>query len=193
MSMILVFFSTDREFPVDDPVWFDRESAANGEDAVVNKAMEWIQNLSYAHKAKVNPCYTLPGEGEVTLTAKVENPNGHDLSVKAFITSMDSTITETVSLFDDGNHNDGDAGDGTWGTLWPVPDMKAIFSADLQTEDLNAGTTRNITGAVRFTTIGPVVVDGITYMGSDTIPNAGDNIGFKVALRNNDLTTPVLK
>ena len=37
------------------------------------------------------------------------------------------------------------------------------------------------------------MVDGITYIGSDTIPNAGDNIGFKVVLRNNDLTTPVVK
>ena len=48
-------FLNRREFPVDDPVWFDAESVANGEDAVVNKAMEWIQNLSYAHEARVNP------------------------------------------------------------------------------------------------------------------------------------------
>ena len=55
-------FLNRREFPVDDPVWFDGESVAKGEDAVVNKAMEWIQNLSYAHKVKVNPWYTLPGD-----------------------------------------------------------------------------------------------------------------------------------
>ncbi len=132
-------FLNRHEFPVDDPVWFDREGVANGEDAVVNKAMEWIQNLSYAHKARVNPGYTLPGTGEVNLTAKVENPNGHDLAVKALITSMDSTVKETVSLADDGNHDDGDAGDGIWGTIWTVPDMKAIFSADIQTEDLMPG------------------------------------------------------
>jgi hypothetical protein len=181
-----------REFPVDEPVWFDREGVANGEDGVVNKALEWIQNLSYAHEAKVNPWYILPGEGEVTLTAKVENPNGHELSVVAYITSMDSTVKETVSLADDGNHNDGDAGDGIWGTIWPVPEMKAIFSADLQTKDVDVETTRNITGAVRFTTIGPVAVDRITYTGNDTIPNAGESIGFKISLRNQDLTTPVL-
>ncbi len=71
--------------------------------------------------------------------------------------------------------------------------MKAIFSADLQTDDLTAGTTRKITSAVRFTTIGPVVVDRKSYTGGDTIPNAGDHIEFKVVLRNNDLTTPVTK
>jgi hypothetical protein len=31
-------------------------------------------------------------------------------------------------------------------------------------------------------------MDGITYMGSDTIPDAGDRIGFKISLRNQDLT-----
>jgi hypothetical protein len=108
------------------------------------------------------------------------------------ITSLDSTVTETVSLANDGNHGDGEAGDGTWGTIWSVPDMKAIFSVDLQTEDVDAETTRNITDAVRFTTIGPVVVDGKIYSGSDTIPDAGDQIGFKLTLRNKDLTTPVV-
>jgi hypothetical protein len=186
-------FLSHREFPVDDPVWFDRDGVSKGEDAVVNNAMEWIQNVSYAHEAKANPWYILPGEGEVTLTAKVENSNGRDLAVNAFITSMDSTIKETISLIDDGNHGDGDPGNGIWGTVWQVPEIKAIFSADLSTEDPAAGTTRKITSAVRFTNIGPVVVERITYSGSDTIPNAGDNILFKVVLRNNDLTTAVDK
>lgn len=184
---------SQQEFPVDDPVWFNREGAANGEDAVVNKTLEWIQNVSYAHKTSVNPGYAPPGTGEVTLSAKVENPNGHDLSVNVFITSLDSTITETISLADDGNYGDVEAGDGIWSRVWRVPDVKAIFSADLETEDPDAETSRTITSAVRFTTLGPVVVNGITIAGSDTIPDAGDNLGFKVILRNQDLTTTVTK
>jgi hypothetical protein len=186
-------FLSRREFPVDDSVWFDKESVAAGKDAVVQKAMEWIQNLSYAHNILVNPIYAVLGEGTVTLTAKVENPNDHNLSVNARITSLDSTINETVSLFDDGNHNDGDPGDGTWGATWPVPDMKTIFSADVTTEDLTAGTSRSIPGAAKFTTIGPVVFDGITYRGNDTIPNPGDRILITMTLRNNDLAVSAVK
>jgi hypothetical protein len=186
-------FLNRREFPVDDSVWFDAESAAIGEDAVVQRAMDWIRNLSYAHNVLVNPTYAVLGEGTVTLTAKVENPNGYNLSVNARITSMDSTINETVSLFDDGNHNDGDPGDGTWGALWPVPEMKTIFAVDITTEDLTATTSRSITGAAKFTTIGPVVVDGITYAGTDIIPNCGDVLLFKMALRNNGLTASAVK
>ena len=186
-------FLNRREFPVDDSVWFDAESVDAGKDAVVEKAMEWIQNLSYAHNVLANPGYVIPGTGTVTVTAKVENPNGHNLSVNARFTSMDSTITDTVSLFDDGNNNDGDPGDGIWGALWPVPEMKTIFAVDITTEDLIASTSRSITGAAKFTTIGPIVVDGITYTKSDTIPNCGEKIYFKVSLRNDDSTASVDK
>ncbi|NTV84236.1 MAG: hypothetical protein HGA23_08055, partial [Bacteroidales bacterium] len=46
-----------REFPVDDTTWFDRDGVAKGEDAVVNKAIEWIKNLSHAHSVKAQPVY----------------------------------------------------------------------------------------------------------------------------------------
>ncbi len=186
-------FLNHHEFPVDDSVWFDKDGVANGEDAVVKKAMEWIQNLSYAHNVLANPSYVIPGTGTVTLTAKVENPNDHNLSVNAHITSMDSTITETIFLFDDGNHNDVNTGDGIWGTTWPVPDMKTIFSADITTEDSTVETSRTITGAAKFTSIGPVMVDGLTYTSSQILSDCGEKLYFKVALRNNDSTVSTVK
>ncbi len=71
MSIILDILLSQQEFPVDDPVWFNREGAANGEDAVVNKALEWIQNLSYAHEITCSiPVMPRLGQGEITLSAK---------------------------------------------------------------------------------------------------------------------------
>jgi hypothetical protein len=186
-------FLNRREFPVDDSVWFDAESVAAGKDAVVEKAMEWIQNLSYARNILVNPHYGVPGTDTITLTAQVINPNDHNLYVNALITSADSTITDTVFLFDDGNHNDGNPGDGTWGALWPAPDMKTIFAADVTTEDLTAGTSRTITDAAKFTSNDPVVVDEITYTGSEIFQNCEQKLYFAVALRNNDLTASAVK
>jgi len=37
-----------QEFPIDEPVWFTPDEVAAGEDAVVNKAVDWIGNLSHA-------------------------------------------------------------------------------------------------------------------------------------------------
>ena len=186
-------FLNHREFPVDDSIWFDKESVAAGKDAVVEKAMDWIRNLSYAHNVKVNPGYVIQGTGTATFTAEVENPNDHNLSVYTHITSADSAITDSVYLYDDGNHNDGDPGDGTWGALWPVPAKSTIFSADVTTEDITAGTSRSITAVAKFTTIGPVMADEINYTGSDKIPNPGDLLPFKVTLHNYDPTESAVK
>jgi len=180
------FFLNHQEFPVDDSVWFDAESAANGEDAVAQKAVEWIQNLSYAHNVKVNSGYAVPGTDTITLTAQVINPSDHDLSVKACINSSDSIITDTIFLYDDGNHNNGDPGDGIWGALWPVPETKTIFTTDITTEDLTAGSSQSVTSAVKFTTIGPVGVDTIACIRGDIFQDCGQNLYFKVTLRNND-------
>jgi hypothetical protein len=71
--------------------------------------------------------------------------------------------------------------------------MKTIFTADITTEDSTAGSSRSITAAVKFTTIGPVVVDGISYTGSDKIPNPGDLLPFKVTLHNYDPAVSAVK
>jgi hypothetical protein len=173
------------EFCVDDTTWFDRDGVANGEDAVANKAIEWIQNLSHAHDVKVQPVYVKPEDAEITLTAEVENPNSHMLSVYAKIESQDKMPVDSIALFDDGGHGDGDPGDGTWGALWTVPSDESIFKASVSTEDTAAGTSRTLPNVVQFTTMGPVVYDGITFVKPDTVPNSGDIIYFKVTLRNN--------
>ena len=151
-----------REFPVDDTTWFDRDGVAKGEDAVVNKALEWIQNLSHAHDVTVQPVYAKPGNAEITLTAKVENPNSHILSVYAKITDKDKVPVDSLPLFDDGGHGDGNAGDGIWGALWPVPSGEKIYAVNITTEDTAAGSLRTLPRVVQFTSVGPVVFDGIT-------------------------------
>ena len=136
----------------------------------------------------VNPTYADAGTDTITVTSQIIKPNGHDLSVSAYITSKDQVITDTVSLFDDGNHNDSSPGDGIWGAFWSVPAMKTTFAIDISAKDFTDGTIQSITGIGKFTTIGPVVVDGITYTKSVIYQNCDEQLYFKVALRNNDLT-----
>jgi hypothetical protein len=52
---------------------------------------------------------------------------------------------------------------------------------------MTAGSSRTLPSVVRFTSVGPVVVDKIAFVNPDTIPNSGDNIYFKITLRNNGL------
>ena len=66
---------------------------------------EWINNLSYAHDVNVDHPYIKPNEDTLGITAIVENPNQHDLSVMAFITEDDSVIVDSCYLYNDGNHH----------------------------------------------------------------------------------------
>ena len=98
-------------FLPDEEVWLTQEDVAKGEDTVVKRAIEWIQNLSYAHDIIVDKTNVKPGIDSVMITAIVENPNKHDLSVKAVVRNTDSTITDQLALFDDGQHGDDAAND----------------------------------------------------------------------------------
>jgi hypothetical protein len=181
-----------KSFPVDEEVWLTRDGAAKGEDDVVIKALEWIRNLSHAHDVAVEPVYAKPGDAEITLTAEVENPNSHVLSVYAKITDKDKVSVDSIPLYDDGGHGDGDPGDGTWGVKWSLPSYELVYAVDITTEDTAAGSLRTLPRAVQFTTSGPVVFSGMTWFGVDSIPNSGDDFYFKVSLSNNGLTAPIV-
>ena len=187
-------FLMHKSFPVDEEVWLTRDGVAKGEDDVVKRALEWINNLSYAHSVTLNKTYLkLNIDTSVIITATVENPNDHTLSVYAKTTDKDKVPVDSLPLFDDGGHGDGNPGDGIWGTLWPVPSIEKIFAVDITTKDTAAGSIRTFPRVARFTFIGPVVFEGITFKNPDTIPNSGDNLYFKVTLRNNGLTASAVK
>jgi hypothetical protein len=180
-----------REFPVDVPVWFNKDDIANGVDPVVKKAMEWIDSLSYTHDVSVQSAY-LPGGETAQLVAQVENLNHHAVSIQGMIKEPGGAIVDSIEFYDDGNHNDGEAGDNIWGTSWTLPEGEEMYALDVTTEDTAAGTSRTLPNVVQFTSAGPVVIDGITYSGDDTIPNSGDKINFYITLRNNGLTAPAV-
>jgi hypothetical protein len=49
------YFLTHREFPVDVPVWHTRDAVANGEDAVVEAAIAWIDSTAGVGETRVPP------------------------------------------------------------------------------------------------------------------------------------------
>jgi hypothetical protein len=175
-----------KSFPVDEEVWLTRDGVAKGEDDVVNKALEWINNLSYAHTVTLNKTFfKLNIDTSVIISAIMENPNNHMLTVYAKIAGLDKVPVDSLPLFDDGGHGDGNPGDGIWGARWPVPTVEKAYAVNITTEDTAAGSLRTLPRVVQFTSAGPVVFEGITFKNPDTIPNSGDNLYFKVTLRNN--------
>ena len=75
----------------------------------------------YAKYAFVNDTYQVPVTDTLAINALVVNPDLQSISVEAVINSFDLTLSDTLSLYDDGAHNDSSAGDGLWGNSWPIP------------------------------------------------------------------------
>jgi len=130
--------------------------------------------------------YAVPGIDSVVVTAAVGGPA--DISLFAEIESPDGVPLDTIPLFDDGAHHDGEAGDSLFGNAWLVPpDEERLYFVDLQVTYVDTDTVTvsfEFNNRGLFTTIGPIVYDG-----QDSIFFDGNRYFFTVTLANNGLVT----
>lgn len=148
-----------------------------------------LVNLAYGKSLEVYPKYIPPQQGDtLKLSAQISNPENHQVTVHALIQGRNSPFIDSLQLFDDGLHNDSLASDNIFGGIKWLDELdEDYFDIKLRTTDsVELLTTFNVG---HFTTIGPVVFNYFTIIGSDTIANPGDRIYFKLALTNNGSTT----
>ena len=70
-------------------------------------------------------------------------------------------VVDSLTLFDDGQHQDSLASDGIYGVYIPPRLTEDIFTLAVSTIDQNTSEYHNITQWVLFTTVGPVSVDSV--------------------------------
>jgi hypothetical protein len=141
------------EFPVDEEVWLTQEDVAKGEDTMVKRALAWIKGVAHAHQVATNGRSFTPTVDSLRLIARVENPQSHTISVKAYF-KVDSTVVDSAAFADDGQHGDGASGDAVWGTFWQVPAGERFYSVTTRVTDPADPSTFSMPHAARFTTAG---------------------------------------
>lgn len=154
------------ELEIDEEVWLTQEDVSKGEDTVVKRAIEWIQNLAHAHDVKVNKTYARPGIDSVIVTARVENPNQHVVSLTAILHNMDGVFIDSLGFFDDGKHGDGGADDNQWGNFY-LPTDEHTFKVSATTKDISDETSRTLPNVTWFTSVGPVQYVADSLAGDD--------------------------
>ena len=87
-----------QEFPDYEEVWLTPDGVANGEDDVVNRVLEWMNNLVYPHTVLTDKIYYSPVEDTVHLSTIIENPNSHQLSARAYLKTVEGTLIDSVDL-----------------------------------------------------------------------------------------------
>ena len=143
------------EFPIDFPVWHTPEDAANGKDAVVERALEWIDNLSYGRQIEISNSYLKPGIDTLLISASILNPNAHQLSNKIIIENLDKTFVDSVEMIQASSDN--------WVGKWICTDQENIFRVHIKTIDQTSSSSFTVTGAQRITTSGPLLIDTLYY------------------------------
>jgi hypothetical protein len=145
--------------------------------------------LSLVENVALNQSYAIPGTDSVIITTKTKDPTGINLLAK--IESPDQTVVDSLHLLDDGNHNDGVAGDSLFANFWPVlPVDERNYWVDLEITQIDTDTVINhLNNGAVFTTIGPIVFEKFTFIYSDTLFHPGDQIPIRLFLKNEGSST----
>ncbi len=150
--------------------------------AFLDSAM--VGGVPYAIDVTVTPGFAVPVDGEVVIQAAILNEPGHEINVLAEVEYNDGTDSVFVQLFDDGEHDDGNADDGTWGNRWSIGDHECHFWIDLTVQDLETNQEHTRFNVASFTSIGPVTVDSVDILAMSPPLNPGE-LGFcQLTLRN---------
>jgi N-acetylneuraminic acid mutarotase len=144
------------------------------------------------NQVNINKCFAVAGSDSVCISTKLNNPTG--VTLLAEMESPDNTQVDSLELFDDGNHNDGNAGDSLYANIWPVSSAEECqYYMDLKVTQVGAETIiHRMNNMVLFTTIGPIIIENYTLSTADTMPNPGDNLYIKLTLKNEGSTTTAI-
>jgi hypothetical protein len=146
-----------REFPIDYPVWFNKDDVAKGIDPIVEKSLDWINNLAYGHSVTTDKLVYSAGKDTIKTSAIIENPNSHELSARLIFESLDGTVTDSTETAEFNLTGEAKL-QGKWKT-YDLPEN--LYFISLKVTDKTDGTSFTNKHVTRITTV-PVELSKIT-------------------------------
>jgi len=171
-----------QEYPLFEEVWLTPDGVANGEDGVVTRALEWMNNLVYAHNVLTDKDYYIP-QSTVNIFTTVENPNANNVTARGYLKTLGGVTIDSINLVKQSFNNTGDQ----WVGNVSLPDSENFYAISITAFDNSAGSQFETPGAKRLTTAGPLVVDCIMYV---HLP-AQKRYSFRPYLHNTGSTLPI--
>jgi hypothetical protein len=145
-----------KEFPIDYPVWFNNYDVANGIDPIVEKSLEWINNLAYGHNVTADKGWYSAGSDSAKIDAIIENPNSHEISAILLFESIDGSLKDSTEMIQPA------LTDGIqWQGKWKIPGpAQNTYWISVKVIDITTGTYFTNKHATRITTI-PLAIDSL--------------------------------
>jgi polyhydroxybutyrate depolymerase len=138
----------------------------------------------WAHDLWLNTVFSEPGTGTLSIGAALTNTDDHNYTAFALVFDADSSIVDSVQLFDDGEHDDGIANDGIAGAFLTAPTNESFFYVQATATDIEASKYLGLHDFAQFTTAGPISFTGVDLPPSDPVPNPGDYLSIYIHLMN---------
>jgi N-acetylneuraminic acid mutarotase len=154
-----------------------------------NKVDEYdpsVDLTTLVNHVSLNKCYVIPGSDSIWIAAKMNDTAG--VTLFAIIESSDQEFVDSLQLFDDGNHNDGNAGDSVYSNVWHTKQGEEhIYNVDLIVKWVSSETIiHRMKKMATFTTVGPVTYKNHAF---ESPPMPGENVKMELTLTNNGLAT----
>jgi predicted GH43/DUF377 family glycosyl hydrolase len=140
-----------------------------------------VTGVAYGNFLAVDSSYLDPSNDTLFLNAEIMNPKGHSTSVYTIINGEETNYRDSIELYDDGLHNDGNVFDNIYCEKKYYSNLEEDFyTVKLYTEDLDESITTSYSGLGYFTTAGPVVwKDYVITQQNDS------TFSMKITLQNN--------
>ena len=145
-----------REFPIDFPVWHNRDDVVMGKDAVVEKALDWINNVVYPDSTFSDKTFYTLGEDSVHISTIIENPNSHQLLVGAYLKTLEGTLIDSVDFV----KQTLDTEPEQWIGNFSLPMAEEFYKISVTSFDATASEQFTLPNATRFTTV-PLLIDSV--------------------------------
>jgi hypothetical protein len=171
-----------QEYPDFEEVWLTPDGVANGEDDVVNRALEWMNNVVYPHNLVTDRVYYNPLQDTVNLSTVIENPNSHQLSARAYLSNFEGVLIDSVNFIKQTLNSSGEQ----WTAKYLLPQAEEFYKVSVTVFDETAQDQFKVPNATRFTTAGPVVINNIEYTALSNF-----RYTIKPYLKNNGTTAAV--
>ncbi len=88
--------------------------------------------------------------------------NNHQFTAKLIYTNSDSTLTDSLTLYDDGYHGDSQPNDGLYGVYIPPMNVEDYFKLNVSTTEDLTNKYINTPMDLRFTSVGPIKLDSLS-------------------------------
>ena len=135
-----------------------------GKDAVVEKALDWINNLVYPHDNITDKLKYSPDGDTVHLSTIIENPNSHQLSARAYLKTVEGALIDSINLTKQTLNPNGE----NWTANVILPSVEENYKLAVTAFDETSSDHFTVPNATRFTTAGPVTLDSVYMQNQST-------------------------